>query len=200
MKGLGAIVEEWGNCTKCPLHETRRTIVLGEGPQNADIVIVGEAPGKVEDETGKPFRGASGAVLDEKLEIAGIDRDKIFITNAVACHPPEDRDPEPEEIAACRPRLLETIYIVDPILIIAMGAVAAKALTGKAQKITSKRGEILTISIPGIVDEVQYPVLLTVHPAYLLRSYDTLDGGWVSMFVEDLRMAKKIVDGVLSAA
>lgn len=192
MKGLKALATEWEGCQRCPLHETRNSIVFGTGPQNAKIVIVGEAPGAEEDKQGLPFVGKAGALLDTLLSNVGLDRKKVFLTNAVACRPPGNATPSVDIIHTCRPRLLETIYIIDPVLVVAMGKVAVKALTNKQVTITEKRGDIYTISVPGIVLPVTYPVLVTLHPAFLLRNPEPGETGWLKMVENDLAKARRI--------
>lgn len=195
MKGLKTIAREWMGCQKCPLHEGRNTLVFGDGPQDAKIMIVGEAPGENEDLQGLPFVGQAGEVLNDLLKEAGIRRESVFLTNVVACRPPGNREPTNQEISACLPRLHDIIYTIDPLIIVAMGNVASWALT-KKRSITANRGDISVISIPGVTRPVPYPVLLTLHPAFLLRNPDIGKGGWVDLVVEDLKLAAKVANSL----
>ncbi len=118
---LAAVAEEVQNCTKCPLHLARRKAVPGEGPANAKIMFIGEAPGFHENVQGRPFVGAAGEFLDELLAKAGLKRSEIFITNVVKCRPPGNRDPEPQELAACEPYLDRQIRAIRPKIIVTLG-------------------------------------------------------------------------------
>ena len=119
------------NCTLCPLHKTANTVcLLGDGPRPADVMIVGEAPGKLEDIKGLPFVGRSGEVLDEVLEEAGFSRDNVFITNAVACRPPDNRTPKKREIDACNKWLQYQISMVKPKFVLLLGNIALQAVLG----------------------------------------------------------------------
>ncbi|NPA07280.1 MAG: uracil-DNA glycosylase [Chloroflexi bacterium] len=118
---LEAIAQAIRSCTRCPLHRTRRNPVPGEGPADAAVMLVGEAPGYYEDRSGRPFVGAAGRVLDEMLAIAGLRRDQVFITNIIKCRPPGNRDPKPEELRACQPYLRDQILAIDPRVIVTLG-------------------------------------------------------------------------------
>jgi DNA polymerase len=176
---------EWSNCERCPLYELRTNIVFGSGNPEADILLIGEAPGEEEDLKGVPFVGSSGKVLDEFLRAVDLDRHTdLFITNVVCCRPSqliekaskkgnfrkENRQPTMGEVGACRPRLLEIIYLVDPFVIITMGRVASRALLKTTAPMQSIRGRIMTTEIPGRYTTIRYPVLPMWHPAYLLRN------------------------------
>jgi DNA polymerase len=156
-------------------------------------LVIGEGPGETEDKLGLPFRGASGEILNRFLDAAQIDRNQdLFISNVVLCWPyhiikdarsgkdiRETRTPTKEEKLACRERLMKTIYIIDPMIIVALGKTAMQALTGKGTVITKARGEILVMEMQGVHTKVRYPVLPIYHPAYLARSGDfTDDGPW----------------------
>ena len=197
MKPLATIQSEWLECTRCPLHETRTKVVFGEGPRSAELMLIGEAPGKEEDQTGSPFVGESGELLNKLLNMAGIPRESIFMTNVVGCRPPRNRNPQTAEIKACLPRVYETIYSVDPVVIILMGGVAAKALAG-VTNITANRGMVYTITVPGVERQVPYTALVTLHPAFLLRNPETGPDGWAAKVIEDLRLAGQLVQEVLS--
>lgn len=150
------------DCTKCPeLVESRTRIVNGVGPVDADILIIGEAPGETEDETGEPFVGRSGSELDSALEEAGSSRDVVRITNTVRCRPPDNRDPSKEERNNCFEFLNREISVVNPSVIIPVGKVPSETLLGRDVKITSEAGT----STEYVLDGVTYPVVLTPHPA-----------------------------------
>lgn len=121
---LQALMDEVRGCTRCPLHRTRNQAVPGEGPLDAPIIFVGEGPGAQEDKQGRPFVGPSGHLLEQLLEEIGLTRDDTFITNVVKCRPPNNRDPEPDEIEACKPYLARQLRLVDPALIVTLGRFA----------------------------------------------------------------------------
>ncbi len=129
-KKLGEIASEINACVQCPLSKTRTHAVPGEGPPNARVFLVGEAPGRNEDKTGKPFAGAAGNILTEALAKAGLNRADCFITSAVKCRPPGNRKPNDEEIDACCPHLARQIAAVNPDVIVPLGNVALTTLTG----------------------------------------------------------------------
>ena len=162
------LVEEVLTCTRCPLHLSRRNAVPGEGPLSADVMVVGEAPGKREDETGRPFVGAAGRLLDELLREAGLDRREVYITNVVKCRPPGNRDPSGEEIAACRGYLERQIRLVRPKLVIAVGRIAGSTVYSMAglrwASTGRERGRIRRVRIAG----VEVALLTTYHPAAAL--------------------------------
>jgi DNA polymerase len=192
-EALTQLRKDWGDCRRCHLCETRKNIVFGSGNPSADILVIGEGPGETEDKLGLPFRGASGEILNRFLDAAQIDRNQdLFVTNIVLCWSyhiikdersgkdiRETRTPTKEEKLACRERLMKTIYIIDPMIIVALGKTAMQALTGKGTVITKARGEILVMEMQGVHTKVRYPVLPIYHPAYLDRSGDfTDDGPW----------------------
>lgn len=195
--------QTWAQCQGCNLCKERHTLVFGDGNPDAQIMIVGEAPGETEDKYGLPFIGSAGQLLDQylaqasekeriqeifdKLTSTKNSRDKegyrvelrnellneVYFTNAVMCRPPENRDPIPKELEACRTRLIEQIYLIDPVLIITAGRIATEALLEKKISITQSRGEMFDFHIPGRIQEkVWYPVLAILHPSYLLRKND----------------------------
>ena len=133
-------------CRKCgPLCHSRTRVVFGEGPLNAELFIVGEAPGFNEDEEGKPFRGASGMLLDRLLSSVGIEREEVYLTTLVKCKPPEGRSPKPAEINACRPYLLAQLAAVDPKVVVAMGDSASRNLTGRKEAASRIRGRAIPL-------------------------------------------------------
>jgi DNA polymerase len=154
-----------GGCERCPaLVESRSRIVNGVGPDDADLLFVGEAPGANEDEQGEPFVGRSGDVLDDGLRDVGLSRRDIRITNCVRCRPPENRDPKTEERANCRGYLDREIAAVDPELVITLGKVPAELLLDRSVAVTSEAGDIDEITAAGTTQRV----LLSVHPAATL--------------------------------
>ena len=133
-------------CRKCgSLCHSRTRVVFGEGPLNAGLFIVGAAPGFNEDKEGRPFRGASGMLLDRLLSSTGIDREQVYLTTLVKCKPPEGRSPKPAEINACRPYLLAQLAAVDPKVVVAMGDSASRNLTGRKEAVPRIRGRAIPL-------------------------------------------------------
>lgn len=172
---------EWEGCNQCSLCYDRTHQVFGCGNPDADFLIVGEGPGESEDEEGVPFVGLSGKILRELLSVSGLDPDNdVYMTNTVMCRPPENRDPHKDEKGACRARLERQIYIIDPLVIIAAGKVAFKALVGgRALSLEKQHGEAFYVKMPGTAFEIYYDIMPIYHPAYILR-YDSRDkqGNW----------------------
>ena len=159
------------NCQKCQLSEFRKNFVFGYGDPEADLVLVGEAPGSDEDEKGLPFIGKSGRLLDKILNAIGLNRYQgVFILNLLKCRPPKNRDPLPSEIEKCSPYLKEQIKIIKPKLIVALGKVAGKYLIGKDLPLKEMRG--VTHYYHGI------PSIVTYHPAALLRNQSLKKPAW----------------------
>jgi DNA polymerase len=141
-EALKAAYLEARGCTRCPqLAETRTQVVFGSGNADADLMFVGEAPGRTEDETGRPFVGAAGRLLDELLAELGLRREDAFITNVLRCRPPGNRDPHPSEIERCREWLLRTVELVEPKVVCALGGFATKLLRGDPLGITRVHGQ-----------------------------------------------------------
>jgi DNA polymerase len=165
---LRRISEEIEACSKCPLHLTRRRAVPGEGNPNAEVMLIGEAPGEVEDETGRPFVGAAGKLLNSLLQDIGVDRSSLYITNVVKCRPPNNRDPTDEEINACKPYLIRQIAVVRPRRIVTLGRHSTRVILGlgglRVSEISRVRGRVFKVAIAGVEVEV-YP---TYHPAAAL--------------------------------
>ena len=133
-------------CRKCgPLCHSRTRVVFGEGPLNAELFIVGEAPGFNEDKEGKPFRGASGMLLDRLLISMGMKREEVYLTTLVKCKPPEGRAPKPAEINACRPYLLSQLAAVDPKVVVATGDLTSRSLTGRKEAVSRIRGRAIPL-------------------------------------------------------
>ena len=165
-------------CTACPLHKTRTQAVFGVGDEQADWLFVGEGPGAEEDAKGEPFVGQAGKLLDNMLASISLKRGKnVYIANVVKCRPPGNRNPEPDEIAACAPYLTRQIQLIQPKLIIALGKIAALRLLGTDKTIASLRGRLH--------DFQGVPLLVTYHPAYLLRNLSDKAKVW-----EDLCLAR----------
>jgi uracil-DNA glycosylase family 4 len=162
------LVKEIMSCTKCRLHKYRKNPVPGEGPLNAKVMVVGEAPGKNEDLQGRPFVGAAGQLLNKLLELAGLRREEVYITNVVKCRPPGNRDPQEDEIAACLPYLIRQIKLIKPKLIIAVGRHAARTLLQLAgyrwTSMSEQHGKIYEANIEG----VKLLIAVTYHPAAAL--------------------------------
>jgi uracil-DNA glycosylase len=149
-------------CPRCRLSERRTSIVFGEGHPRAAVMFVGEAPGAQEDRTGRPFVGQAGQLLDEMILALGLERSQVYIGNVVKCRPPGNRDPEEEEMAACSPFLDRQIELIGPRVIVALGRVAARRLTGSTKPMGALRGR--WTSYRGT------PLISLFHPAYLLRN------------------------------
>lgn len=174
------------SCTSCQLSSTRSNAVVGQGPQNARVLLLGEAPGAREDETGLPFQGMSGRLLTDALSKAGLPRESVRISNVVRCRPPANRVPTPTEMSACKKHLEEEIQIVSPLVIVTLGASPARALgvLGPKDPLSSVRGTTSDIT----VCDTQYRVLSTVHPAYALRSRVKV----LPVLINDLLYARSI--------
>ena len=152
-----------GDCRQCKLHEGRKQLVFGEGSPHARLVFVGEGPGREENLVGKPFVGKAGELLSKIIENGmGLSRKDVYICNIVKCRPPNNRDPEEDEIKTCMPFLKQQVNIIRPEVICALGRVAGQALLGGDFKISRERGKWFTYM--GI------PLMATYHPAYLLRN------------------------------
>jgi uracil-DNA glycosylase family 4 len=156
------IRDDLGECTRCKLHTTRNKIVFGDGSAKADLVFVGEGPGRDEDAQGLPFVGRAGKLLTQMIEAMGLQRKDIYICNVVKCRPPENRLPEPDEIKTCSPYLLRQLDALDPKVIVCLGACSAQTLLETNRGISHFRGQWL--------DFRGRKLMATYHPAYLLRN------------------------------
>jgi DNA polymerase len=170
---LEEIRKELGDCKRCKLHRTRRTIVFGEGNPNAKLMFVGEGPGYDEDVQGRPFVGKAGQLLTKIIQSIHLKRDQVYIANIIKCRPPQNRNPEPDEIESCSPFLMKQIQAIQPKIICALGTFAAQTLLRTDAKITSLRGKAFELG--GI------KVLPTYHPAFLLRNPDKKREVWEDM-------------------
>jgi uracil-DNA glycosylase len=178
--------ETVAGCRACRLCEARKQAVLGVGDKSAEWMFVGEGPGAEEDERGEPFVGQAGKLLDNMLAAIGLNRATgVYIANAVKCRPPGNRNPETDEMAACFPFLQRQIGLVRPRLLVALGRVGAVSLLGSEVKIGAARGKVLEYN--GI------PVVVTYHPAYLLRNLPDKAKAW-----EDLLFAQDTLAGTAS--
>lgn len=171
-------------CERCALHATRNRTVFGAGDRAADWLIIGEAPGADEDRQGEPFVGRAGKLLTAMLRAVGYQRDQVYITNILKCRPPQNRDPLPEEMACCHAYLERQIELVNPRLILAVGRIAAHNLLGTNTTIGRLRGTIHHYGKDRI------PLVVTYHPAYLLRSPLEKRKAW-----EDLQLAQQAASG-----
>ncbi len=178
---LEEVRTELGECTRCKLHKGRHSIVFGVGDPKARLMFVGEAPGEDEDLQGIPFVGKAGQLLTKMIEAMGLRRESVYICNTVKCRPPNNRNPEPDELSACEPFLKGQLGAVRPEVIVTLGKFAAQALLREDTPISRLRGAWRTYQ--GI------PLMPTFHPAYLLRSPGEKGKVW-----DDLKQVMKKLD------
>ena len=180
-KRLKQIAATVAKCCNCTLHKDRHNVVPGEGNPDARIVFVGEAPGRTEDEQGRPFIGRAGQLLTKIIEAMGLQRQDVYICNILKCRPPGNRDPLPDEVAACNEYLFDQLDTIEPEIIVALGAHAARTLLNTTTAIGQLRGRFHEYQ-PGPMSE-PIKLLATYHPAYLLRNYspDTRGKVWQDM-------------------
>jgi len=176
---LTAVEQEAMSCLKCGLAHSRTQVVFGVGNPHAHLLFIGEAPGRDEDLQGEPFVGRAGQLLTRIIEAMGMRREDVYIANVVKCRPPGNRNPRPDEIAACAPYLQAQIAFIKPRVICALGNFAAQALLGTEEKISALRGRFHRYQ--GI------PVMPTYHPAYLLRNPNEKRAVW-----EDMQLVQKL--------
>jgi uracil-DNA glycosylase len=194
----GLIQEEWMNstsidelnknicnCKKCPLGKTRTNFVFGIGNTDADVVVVGEAPGGEEDKQGKPFVGRAGQLLTDILKAINFTREEVFICNILKCRPPENRNPLPEEIFHCEPYLFKQLELIKPRLILAVGTFAGQTLTKTKEPLGKLRGKFFDFHVGGI----NAKLMVTYHPAALLRNPHWKKPTW-----EDVQLFRKEYD------
>ena len=170
------------NCQKCKLHTTRQNIVFGVGNENAEIMFIGEGPGGDEDRIGEPFVGKAGQLMNKAFDVVGIKREEVYIANVVKCRPPNNRDPEEDEIQACMDYLRNQVMIIKPKIIVLLGRIALQNILGKEYKITASRGK--WVEKKGIL------YMPTWHPAALLR-----DETKKIEFLNDLKMIMQYKEG-----
>lgn len=178
---LEAVAALVADCRKCRLCETRTHTVPGEGPAEARLFVIGEGPGRTEDETGRPFVGAAGELLTKILAAIDLPRERVYIGNVVKCRPPENRTPQYDEIAACVPYLWRQIELVAPRVILAMGSTAAQTLLDTRQSLGALRNRVHRFR--GI------PLVVTYHPAALLRNPNWKRPTW-----DDVRIARRLLE------
>ena len=178
------------HCSRCPLHLTRTQGVFGVGPRRADWLVIGEAPGAEEDRRGEPFVGAAGQLLDAMLRAIGLDRTRnVYIANMLKSRPPGNRDPKREEVAACLPYLVRQIALLRPRIMLAVGRIAAQNLLATDAPLGRLRGRVHYFG------ELNTPLVVTYHPAYLLRTPGDKRKAW-----EDLKFARNLYQQLTQAA
>jgi DNA polymerase len=186
---LPVIRADLGDCQRCKLATTRQSIVFGVGSPTAPLMFIGEAPGAEEDRRGEPFVGAAGQLLDKMIAAMGWSREAVYIANVLKCRPPGNRDPEPDEVAACSPFLSRQIQAIAPRLIVTLGRPATHAVLSTSAPIGSLRGRWH--------EHLGIPVMPTFHPAFLLRQPDKKREAW-----SDLKQVMDALDrlGVVAPA
>jgi DNA polymerase len=177
---LPQIRADLGDCTRCKLHTTRRSIVFGVGDPHAPLMFVGEAPGEQEDKRGEPFVGAAGQLLDKMIEAMGWTRDTVYIANTTKCRPPNNRNPEPDELGQCMPFLHAQIAAIAPRIIVALGRPASNQLLGIDAPIGALRGRFHDYA-RFTLDRHSLKIMPTFHPAYLLRDPDKKRAAWADL-------------------
>jgi DNA polymerase len=170
---IKAISDDLGNCTRCALHKGRHTIVFGDGDPNARLMFVGEGPGADEDAQGLPFVGRAGQLLNNMIAAMGLRRDRVYIANIVKCRPPQNRVPEPIEANTCAPFLFRQIDVIQPEVLVALGATAATYLLGGKNPLAALRGRIHHARGAKLI--------VTYHPAYLLRDPRQKKEAWADL-------------------
>jgi uracil-DNA glycosylase len=180
-QALAATREEIGDCTRCKLHTLgRRQIVFGVGNPEADLMFVGEAPGADEDVQGVPFVGRAGQLLTKIIEAIGLKREDVYIANVIKCRPPQNRNPEPDEVETCEPFLFRQIDAIKPTVIVALGTFAARTLLRTLDPISRLRGRVYEYRGAKLIP--------TFHPAYLLRNPSSKREVW-----EDMKLARQLL-------
>lgn len=180
---LQACYDEIKDCTACDLSKSRKNFVFGYGHPQAKIMLIGEAPGREEDETGIPFVGAAGKLLDKMLQAIGIVRDDVFIANVLKCRPPQNRDPLPDEVVRCEPYLKKQLEIIRPAILISLGRISGQTLLRSRASLSELRREVHEYN--GI------PLLVTYHPSALLRNPRWKQESW-----QDLKKLKGMFDAL----
>ncbi len=180
---LEMVRADLGDCTRCKLHRLgRRQIVFGVGNPDAELMFIGEAPGHDEDEQGIPFVGRAGQLLTKIIEAISLRREDVYIGNVIKCRPPENRNPEPDEVASCEPFLFRQVQAIKPRVIVALGTFAAQALLRTNDPISRLRGKVFRYGAARLVP--------TFHPAYLLRSPERKREVW-----EDMKKVRALLRG-----
>ena len=179
---LAAVRADIGDCTRCKLHTLgRRQVVFGVGNPNADLMFVGEAPGADEDIQGEPFVGRAGQLLTKIIEAIGLSRSDVYIANVIKCRPPQNRNPEQDEVDTCEPFLFRQIDVIEPKVIVALGTFAARALLRTLDPISRLRGRVF--------DYRGAKLIPTFHPAYLLRNPSSKREVW-----EDMKLVRSMLN------
>jgi len=170
---LAEVRKELGDCKRCKLHRTRKTIVFGEGNEKAGLMFIGEGPGYDEDVQGRPFVGKAGQLLTKIIESINLSREEVYIANIVKCRPPQNRNPEPDEIQSCNPFLMSQIRVIQPKIICALGTFSAQTLLKTDTKISALRGKLFDLEGSKVIP--------TYHPAFLLRNPERKREVWEDM-------------------
>jgi uracil-DNA glycosylase len=178
------LADEVSVCTRCALHKTRTQTVFGVGRRDARLLVIGEAPGADEDRQGEPFVGRAGRLLNAMLRSIGLDRGECYIANILKCRPPNNRDPKPEEAQTCTPYLDRQIALIEPRVILAVGRVAAQWLLQSDQAIGRLRGRVHAYGARSI------PLVVTYHPAYLLRTPQAKAKSWQDLLLVQDRLVE----------
>lgn len=180
IKALTVVRDKLGDCQRCGLCKERKNIVFGSGSPYAELMFIGEGPGRDEDEQGLPFVGAAGKLLTKMIAAMGWTRETVYIANIVKCRPPGNREPDPEEIASCLPFLALQIEAIKPQVIVTLGRIATRAITGVDDSMSRMHGKIY--------DEDKTPIVPTFHPAFLLRTPSGKPYAW-----RDLKVAMALL-------
>jgi len=182
---LKDIRSELGDCQRCKLHRTRRTIVFGEGNENAKLMFIGEGPGYDEDVQGRPFVGRAGQLLTKIIQSMHLQREDVYIANVIKCRPPQNRNPELDEIASCSPFVFKQISAIRPRIVCALGTFSSQTLLKTTAKITALRGRVYSLDTTRVIP--------TYHPAFLLRNPEKKKDVWEDMkrVMECLREEEK---------
>ncbi len=184
-KTLGELEPLINKCIKCNLCETRKNFVFGTGSGNADVMVVGEAPGADEDEKGEPFVGRAGKLLTDILKAINFSREEVFICNILKCRPPENRNPNPEEILKCEPYLLKQLEIIKPKFMLCVGTFAGQTMLRVKEPLGKMRGKIYNLTF----GDITVKTMVTYHPAALLRNPNWKKPTW-----EDVQLFRKEYD------
>ena len=183
IKGLSSLYDIVRSCTGCELSRGRKNVVFGEGDPNSILMLIGEAPGREEDITGRPFVGKSGELLTKMLRAINIERSEVFITSVIKCRPPSNRTPKAQEIDACLPYLLKQMELIDPRLILCLGSISSRAVLKKEEPLSRLRGRFFDLN--------GRKVICTYHPAYLLRFGGARQIGLKKEAWHDLQMLQR---------
>jgi DNA polymerase len=183
LETLEMVRADIGDCTRCKLHRLGRSqVVFGVGNPSADLMLIGEAPGHDEDVQGIPFVGRAGQLLTKIIEAIGLSRDEVYIANVIKCRPPENRNPEPDEVETCEPFLFRQVQIIKPKVVVALGSFAARTLLRTTDPISKLRGRFYRYGDAALI--------ATFHPAFLLRSPDRKRDVW-----DDMKMVRALLRG-----